>query len=62
MIIRDPPAMHLLLSELVRQLHRCVAGAQLPRDNPQVGGGTRWHWQRICMASCAASVYHLQMP
>lgn len=54
MIIRDPPAMHLLLSELVRQLHRCVAGAQLPRDNPQVGGGT---------AGITSAQYHvLQLP
>jgi hypothetical protein len=36
MIIRDPPAMHLLLTELVRQLRRCTAAFQLPRDNPQV--------------------------
>jgi hypothetical protein len=52
MIIRDPPAMHLLLSELVRQLHRCVAGAQLPRDNQQVGPGAAGAGLQACLALC----------
>jgi hypothetical protein len=50
MIIRDPPAMHLLLTELVRQLRRCTAAFQLPRDNPQVRPRTlaarRCSWPR----------------
>ncbi len=37
MVLRDPPAMHLLASQVVNELHDAVAACQLPCERPSLG-------------------------